>query len=375
MNGAATAHINLHALAHNLELVRSLAPHSRILSIIKANAYGHGIIQAARALQAADGFGVARLSEAIMLRKAGIVKPIVLLEGFIDASELARSRELDLCTVVHSDYQLTLLEESKLPDTDRKLQVWLKLNTGMNRLGFIEPEVDAVLQRLKLCAAIELKVVMSHFSCADAMLNPATLNQIDYFNRLTGGWSLDRSLANSGGILGWPQSHFDWIRPGIMLYGISPFSRPCLPQLPQEKQALVALKPVMTLKSTLIAVNKVAAGSTLGYGGNWICEKDSVVGVVAIGYGDGYSRQARAGTPVLIAGERYPLIGTVSMDMLTVDLSNRPSLQPGEEVTLWGEGLPAAEVAVSMRTIPYELTSGLTDRVIFRYELPGMTHG
>lgn len=371
MNGAATAHINLHALKHNLELVRSTAPHSRILSIIKANAYGHGFLQVARALDAADGFGVARLAEAIMLREAGIVKPIVLMEGFLDARELARSRELDLCVAVHSDYQLALLEESDSAATNGKLQLWLKLNTGMNRLGFIEHEVEAVLQRLKQCVAIELKVVMSHFSCADERLNPATLNQIDNFNRLTDGWSLERSLANSGGILGWPQSHFDWVRPGIMLYGISPFTTPHL----QQSERQMPLQSVMTLKSRLIAVNKVAAGSALGYGGSWICEKDSVIGVVAIGYGDGYSRQARAGTPVLIAGERYPLIGTVSMDMLTVDLSNRPSLQPGEEVTLWGDGLPAAEIAVSMNTIPYELTTSLTDRVIFCYEFPGMTDG
>lgn len=366
MSGAATAHINLHALSHNLELVRSIAPQSRILSIIKANAYGHGIIQVARVLAAADGFGVARLSEAILLRKAGITKPIVLLEGFLDARELARSQELDLSLVVHSDYQLTLLEECD--STGRKLPVWLKLNTGMNRLGFDEQGLEAVRQRLDRCAAVELKVVMSHFSCADELLNPVSLNQIDDFDRLTGDWSLDRSAANSGGLLGWPQSHLDWVRPGIMLYGISPFNTPHLPQLAQMKRALAALKPVMTLKSRLIAVNEVAAGGAIGYGGHWICEKDSVIGVVAIGYGDGYSRQAQAGTPVLIGGQRYPLIGTVSMDMLTVDLTNSPTVQPGEKVTLWGEGLPAEEVAEHMHTIPYELTTGITDRVVFRYE-------
>lgn len=366
MSGAAIAHINLHALAHNLELVRSIAPQSRILSIIKANAYGHGILQVARALAASDGFGVARLSEAILLRKAGIMAPVVLLEGFFDARELARSRELDLSVVVHSEYQVRLLEDSD--STGRNLQVWLKLNTNMNRLGFVEQDLDAVRQRLNRCAAVELKVVMSHFSCADDMLNPATASQIDCFSRLTGNWSSDRSVANSGGLLGWPQSHFDWVRPGIMLYGISPFSTPHLPQSDRMKQVLAALKPVMTLKSRLIAVNKVAAGSAIGYGGKWICDRDSVIGVVAIGYGDGYSRQAGAGTPVLIGGHRYPVIGTVSMDMLTVDLTNCPSLQPGAEVTLWGEGLPAAEVAEHMNTVPYELTTSLTARVIFRYE-------
>jgi alanine racemase len=366
VSGAATAHINLHALAQNLELVRSLVPQSRILSIIKANAYGHGIIQTARALAATDGFGVARLSEATLLRRAGIAKPVVLLEGFLDAKELARSRELGLSVVVHSEYQVSLLEASN--STDQKLQVWLKLNTGMNRLGFVEQDLDGIRRRLNQCESVNLEVVMSHFPCADDLMNPATAHQIDDFTRLTGDWTSDRSLANSGALMGWPHSHFDWVRPGIMLYGISPFSTPHVPRLPRIEQALAALKPVMTLKSRLIAVNSVAAGSAIGYGGNWICDEDSVIGVVAIGYGDGYSRQAKAGTPVLIDGQRYPVIGTVSMDMLTVDLTRGSSLQPGEEVTLWGEGLPASEVAEHMHTIPYELTTGLTARVVHRYE-------
>jgi alanine racemase len=368
VSGAAIAHINLHALAHNLALVRSIAPRSRILSIIKGNAYGHGLVPVARALADADGFGVARLAEAVALRNAGIVKPIIMLEGFSDAWELERARELGLSVVVHSDYQIRILEKSDLPGTHQKLAVWLKLNTGMNRLGFVEQDLEATRQRLNQCESVEIEAVMSHFSCADQTTNPTTLNQINCFDRLTCDWQASRSLANSGGLLAWPQSHFDWVRPGIMLYGISPFEPPLPANIPQLKETLAELKPVMTLKSRLIAVNKVAAGSAVGYGGTWTCDRDSAVGVVAIGYGDGYSRQAEAGTPVLIGGERFPVIGTVSMDMLTVDLTDASSIQPGQEVTLWGEGLQAAEVAEHMHTIPYELTTGLTDRVVYHYE-------
>ncbi len=368
MSGTATAQINLQAISHNLELVRSIAPNSRILALIKANAYGHGLLASAQTLLAADGFGVARLSEAVTLRDAGIVKPIVLLGGVVDAAELGKARELNLTPVINNDHQLVLLEKCASHQFERKLPVWLKLNTGMNRLGFAGANIESVKHRLEQCAGIELGVVMSHLACADDIANPATRKQIDYFNRHTDTWSVARSIAGSGGITGWPESHFDWVRPGIMLYGISPFPLDQEPQSQQVRQTLRKLKPAMTLKSRLIAVNKVAAGSPIGYSGRWICKRDSIVGVVGIGYGDGYSRQAQNGTPVLIDGKRYPLIGTVSMDMLTIDLSDRPESKPGDIVTLWGGGLPVEEVAVHMRTIAYELTTDLTNRVTYCYE-------
>lgn len=377
MSGAATAHIDLNALAHNLALVQTIAQHSRILAVIKANAYGHGLVQAAKNLESADALGVARLSEAISLREAGIQKPIILLDGFFDMEELAKSRELNLTVVVHSQYHLSLLERNPCPKERTNLQVWLKLNTGVNRLGFNRQDMDAVLRQLKRIESIDLRVVMSHFSCADDIRNPVTQSQIECFHQFTDSGSIDRSIANSGGIIGWPQSHFEWVRPGIMLYGISPFGSSKNFQDSQSSQydhssamskVLAQLKPVMTLKSQLIAVNKIKAGTPVGYGATWICKKDSVIGVVAIGYGDGYSRQAKTGTPVLVSGKTCPVVGTVSMDMLTVDLTHLSDIEPGEEVTLWGEGLPAAVVADFMNTIPYELTTSLTSRVSYRYE-------
>jgi alanine racemase len=368
VSGVATAHINLNALAHNLELVQSVAPGSRILAVIKANAYGHGLVQAAKTLTSATGFGVARLAEAITLREAGVNKPIVLLEGFFDSKALVRARKLRLSAAVHSEYQVALLEQSVRSSAKEILSVWLKVNSGMNRLGFDLQSVESIRTRLKQIPTARLEVVMSHFSDADELSYANTRRQIDCFEQLTNDWSIDRSIANSGGLLGWPESHYDWVRPGIMLYGISPFSDQQLPENHAVNSALSSLEPVMTLKSQLIAVNSVAAGSAVGYGSNWVCEKDSIIGVVAIGYGDGYSRQAEAGTPVMIAGERCPVVGNVSMDMLTVDLTHGPSVVPGDEVTLWGEGLPAAEVAPYMHTIPYELTTSLTNRVCYSYE-------
>lgn len=353
MTRPAQALIDLSALQHNLTQVRAAAPGCRVMAIIKADAYGHGIVRAARALAEVDGFGVASIDEAIVLREAGVTHPITLLEGFFEASELELISRHALSVVVHHATQLDILERAA---QQSPVTVWLKIDSGMHRLGFAPPEVKSVWQRLTACAAVAKPIgLMTHLACADDISSPATLHQLECFDQATLGLPGERSIANSAAILGWPQTHADWVRPGIMLYGVSPFIG--------GRAAEQGLKPVMTLRSALIAVHHFKRGDAIGYGASYVCPRDMPVGVVAIGYGDGYPRHAQTGTPVLVNGRRVALIGRVSMDMICVDLSAERNACIGDPVVLWGAGLPVEEVAEHAATIAYELLCGVARRV------------
>jgi alanine racemase len=353
MTPAAYAVLNQGAAQHNLAIVRRHAPKAKVMAVVKANGYGHGLVRIAEALRGADAFAVARVDEGVRLRNAGFDNRIAVLEGFTCDEELKLLLHHRLDAVVHSDMQLDMLEACS---DDGLCAVWLKLDTGMNRLGFSVREFDAAYRRVSQCARVHQPVnLMTHFSDADEIDDIKTAAQIDLFERTVAGLPGERSLANSAGILGWKQSLSDWVRPGVMLYGISPFPDRTGPEL--------ELQPVMTLQSRLIAVKKINAGDTVGYGSSWAASEPTKLGVIAIGYGDGYPRHAKPGTPVLINGRRVPLVGRVSMDMITVDLGVGSDAKPGDPVTLWGEHLPVEEIARCADTIPYTLVCNVTQRV------------
>jgi alanine racemase len=359
MTPAAYAVLNLEALQHNLNRVRHYAPDAKIMAVIKANGYGHGLVRIAQALQNVDGFAVARVEEGIRLRKAGIKNRIAVLAGFTCAEELDKLLHYQLDAVVYSFAQLEILESRAEQDA---CAVWLKLDTGMNRLGFKPKEFNAVYQRLNQCSIIKKPIcLMTHLANADDRRDATTLKQISLFNDTLAAIapglepSNECSIANSAGIIAWKVALTDWVRPGVMLYGISPF--------PESTGEQLGLKPIMSLHSRLISVKTIEKGDKVGYSGSWICEKPTTLGVVAIGYADGYPRYAKAGTPVLVNGQRVPLIGRVSMDMITVDLATQPNAKPGDPVTLWGDGLAVEEIAICADTIPYTLVCGVTQRV------------
>ncbi len=352
MTRPARALLSARALLHNFGRVRVAAPRAKIMAVIKANAYGHGMAWAARVLRDADGFAVASVEEGAELRAAHIAQPICLLEGFFDSTELPSIVRLRLAPVIHHAGQLSMLEQA---GGLAGLDVWLKVDTGMHRIGF-PPEIAAgAAARLAACPAVAGVRWLSHFANADNRFDSATNHQIARFLKLLDGLAVERSLANSAAVLAWPASHLEWVRPGIMLYGASP--------LIGHSAAELNLKPVMTLESRLIAVHHRKKGEAVGYGGDWICPEDMPVGVAAIGYGDGYPRHAPSGTPVLVSGARAPLIGRVSMDMITVDLRAQPQARVDDPVVLWGEGLPVDEIAAQAGTISYELLCRVTSRI------------
>jgi alanine racemase len=346
------ARVDLQALRHNFSRVRQAAPHSRTLAIVKANAYGHGTLEVARALPGADAFGVACTEEAITLREAGFDRRILLLEGPFAAADLALINAYRLDAVVHHASQLALLEAAR---PARPLNVWLKIDTGMNRLGFLPAEAGAARARLADLAGIGEVRLMTHFACADDLASDATPRQLARFQAAAADFAGELTLANSAAVLGWPDTHADWVRPGIMLYGASPLLGRGAPELD--------LRPVMTLGTRLIAVNARRKGDRVGYGGDWTCPRDTTIGVAAIGYGDGYPRHAPSGTPLLVNGRRVPLAGRVSMDMICLDLGTQPEARVGDEVILWGAGLPVDEIAARAGTIAYELFCGVGTRV------------
>lgn len=361
MTPAAYVHLDLDAVRHNLAQVKRYAPNKKIMAVIKANAYGHGITRVARVLEDVDGFAVARVDEGIRLRKAGFSQAITVLQGFVCDEELQLILRHKLDTVVHMPQQIAILRQQNAQEP--ALSVWLKMDTGMNRLGFKGHDFNAAYEQLMNCAIVNQPIkLITHFANADDLLDDKTLHQIDIFNTAVKDYPGQRSIANSAGIIGWPNVSLgstdrisDWVRPGLMLYGCSPFTG--------KSGADFGLKPVMSLRSRLIAVKNVAAGETIGYSGTWQCPTDTRVGVVSIGYGDGYHRRTQSGAPVLVNGQRVALIGRVSMDMITVDLNSQPKAQPGDPVTLWGDGLPVEEIAHYADTIPYTLLCGITQRV------------
>lgn len=349
----AIAVVDLAALRHNLAVAKARAGGARVVAVVKANGYGHGAARLLPALGAADMLGVACIEEALDLREAGAAQPILLMEGVFEASELPLCAGLGFAIVVHEPGQIRMLQQARL---DRPLAVWLKINTGMNRLGFRPEEVPAALDRLQGCAAVAPGIrLMTHFASADEPSSPATREQIRRFAATAEGLGLERSFCNSAGLLAWPEAHAEWVRPGIMLYGVSP--------LEGRSGAEEGLRPVMTLETRLIAVREVRAGEAVGYAGTWRAEAPTRIGIAAMGYGDGYPRHAPSGTPVLVNGSEAPLAGRVSMDMLAIDLSGQPEAQVGDPVVLWGAGLPVETIAAAAGTIAYELLCGITGRV------------
>lgn len=345
--------VNADALAHNLDRVRQVAPGRRVIAVIKADGYGHGLLRVADALDGADTFGLVTLDEALRLRAHGVRKPLLLLEGVFEAGELETVARHGVDVVLHHRWQVEALESAQLPTPVR---VWVKLDTGMHRLGFPAGEARALADRLRGHANVAPPVrFMTHLASADDPANPATTRQLARLTAALAGLEAEASVANSAGVLAWAESHAEWVRPGLMLYGASPFAG--------RVGADERLRPVMTLETRLIAVGRVAAGEAIGYSGTWTCPEDMPVGVAAVGYGDGYPRHAPSGTPVLVNGVRVPLVGRVSMDMITLDLRPIPDARPGDRVVLWGEGLPVEEVARSAGTIAYQLLVGLTARV------------
>jgi len=353
----ATAEIDLSALKYNLTQVRQLAPNSHVMAVLKANAYGHGLVKIAQFLNEADAFAVARIDEALALRAGGLVKPIVLLEGFFDKSDLPILLANNFQTIIHNDSQLEDLAQARL---DGQLVVWLKIDTGMHRLGIQPEQFDDFYQQLIHNPNVKDNIkLMTHFACADDISNKMTLEQIAEFTNSTAQHSKQTCLANSAGIIGWQQSHGDWVRPGLMLYGVSPM----LDTVGADHK----LKPVMRLKTRLIAIKKIKKGQSTGYGAHWQSEQDTYLGIAAIGYGDGYPRHAKSGTPVIINGRSVPLVGRVSMDMITVDLGAVLQDKVADEVILWGPELPVETIAKHASTIPYELLCNITARVDYHY--------
>ena len=355
MSRGVRAIIDLSALVHNFNRVKSLVGSRKIMAMVKCNGYGHGLLPCANALSKADALGVASLNNAIILREY-FQQDIVVMSGITKADEIAVCADQNILPVIHHQSQLSLLETLK----KKPLTIWLKVDTGMHRLGFLPQELPHVLSTLEnIKPHVRIRGLMTHLADADNQDSHFTQQQIDRFNKMCAGFDGAKSLVNSAGILKYPNAYADWVRPGIMLYGASPMSN--------QNGKMHGLKPVMTLQSKLIAIKEVAKGESIGYGCTWQCPETMLIGVVAIGYGDGYPRHATNGTPVLLNGKRIPLVGRVSMDMITVDLRTESQAKIGDVVTLWGDGLPIEEVAASAGTISYELFCQLTSRVEFDY--------
>lgn len=353
------ARINLAALRHNYRLARERVTRQdqsvKAWAVIKADAYGHGLLRVASALaDVADGYALLDLADAVALRDAGFRQPILLLEGFFEPADVPLCAEYGLIPAVHRIEQLQMIRSSGLAE---RLPIYLKLNTGMNRLGFTLAQLPALKEELARSSAIGPITLMTHFAEADS--DRGIDGQLERFAEVFECWPeasrFPVSMANSAAVLRYPQTAHDWVRPGIMLYGASPFA--------DTDAASLDLKPVMTLRSQILAVQDIAAGERVGYGGTFVADRPMRVGIVACGYADGYPRHAATGTPILVAGQRTRTLGRVSMDMLACDLSKLPEAGVGSPVVLWGEGLPADEVAAAAGTISYELFCALARRV------------
>ena len=349
------ARISRGALLHNYRLAKRLAPDAKAWAVIKADAYGHGQWRAVETLrEAADGFAVLECENAVALREAGVSQPILLLEGIFSASDARAVVDQRLTTVVHCLEQLEMLLAA-VP-RDAPLAIYLKLNTGMNRLGFVAVDLEKARKMLADVERLDL-TLMTHFAEADGGRGIA--GQMERFSELAGGWPGPVSLANSAALLRYPQTYGHWVRPGIMLYGSSPFAD-------QSAEAL-GLQAVMALESEIIGVQHLEPGDRVGYGGTFVAERAMRIGIVACGYADGYPRHAPSGTPLAVAGCRTQTVGRVSMDMLACDISDIPEAGIGAPVTLWGNGaagqVPADEVARAAGTIAYELFCALAPRV------------
>lgn len=345
------ATIHSAALQHNYHLLKARAPHSQAYAVIKANAYGHGLVRTAQALADADGFALLEIEQAQVLRELGFDLPILLLEGVFEPEELTICAEQDFRVAVHSEQQLVWLENARLA---HPLRVCLKLNTGMNRLGFVAERAPELVRRLSANPNVLSITLMAHFATADEPAKGIDW-QLARFRAATAGLNLPVTLANSAALFDYPQAQGEWVRPGIMLYGASPFA---------DRSALsLGLQAAMSLTSRVIGIQAIEPGATVGYGATFRAEKPMHIGIVACGYADGYPRHAPTGTPIMVAGQRSQLIGRVSMDMLALDLTGIPAAQPGSPVELWGCNLSIDEVAAAAGTISYELMCAIAQRV------------
>src|SRR5438874_9575137 len=338
------ATVSASALSHNFMVAKAYAGGAKLWAVLKANAYGHGLERAARALEAADGFAVLDFAEAERLRRAGVKQPILMLEGVFSAADVRLLNEYALTPVIHHPRQIEFLAALRSP-----LDVYFKVNSGMNRLGFTAANVQSGYQALRAHPRVNTITLMTHFADADGATGVSA--QLERFGALTKSFAGPRSLANSAALFCFPETHADWVRPGIILYGCSPFS--------ERSADALGLKPAMTLASEIIATQELAPGEGVGYGLAYRAARAMRIGVVACGYADGYPRHAPAGTPVLVNGMRARIVGRVSMDMIAVDITDIPDAYIGSPVTLWGEGLPADEVAASAGTVSYELLCAL----------------
>jgi alanine racemase len=349
------ATINASAFAHNLAIARAHAGSAKVWAVVKANAYGHGLLRAVRALHGADGYALLDFADARLLREAGIDKPILMLEGFFRADDIALLLRDRLSPVIHNIEQIEMLEKSpELRAARQPLDVYLKVNSGMNRLGFTVDNLRLAWNALKANPAVASITLMTHFADADGEGGVAA--QLQWFNELTQPFEAPRSLANSAALLRFAgETGADWVRPGIMLYGCSPFAF--------KSAEDIGLRPAMTLSAEIVGVQHLQPGERVGYGMTYEAAQEMTIGVVSCGYADGYPRHAPSGTPVLVAGQRTGTVGRVSMDMLCVDISDIPEAYVGTPATLWGEGLPCDEVAQAAGTVSYELLCALAPRV------------
>ncbi|HEY5899575.1 MAG TPA: alanine racemase [Burkholderiales bacterium] len=348
------ATISAGAFAHNLRVARGHAGATRIWAVIKANAYGHGLERAAHALAGADGFAILDFQEAARLRLGGVTKPILMLEGVFQAADVALLHKYRLTPVIHTPAQIEMLRAGELAG---EIEVYLKVNSGMNRLGFTPENLGAAYAALREHPRVKGMTLMTHFADADGASGVKA--QLEWFHEMTKSFSLPRSLANSAALIRFPEARGDWARPGIMLYGCSPFGHTSA----DLRAESLGLKPVMTLRTEIIATQQLHAGERVGYGFSYEAVGDLTIGVIACGYADGYPRHAPVGTPVLVNGKRTRIVGRVSMDMIMVDISDIPEARVGTPVTLWGEGLSADEVAAAAGTLSYELLCALAPRV------------
>jgi alanine racemase len=351
------ATVHLGALRHNLARLKAMAAPARVMAVVKADAYGHGLERVARALGSeAECFAVAALGDGLRLRAAGHRQRIVVLSGPDNAGDLAEMQRLQLEATIHHETQLPWL--AGMPPARGRLRVWLKIDSGMHRLGFAPERVAAVHAQLAAMAGVDPEIgLLTHFSDSEVFDGSQTPAQMDRFASVTGSFRGPRSLSNSAAVLGWPDARGDWVRTGGLLYGLS--------VVEGKHGGDFGFRPAMTLSTRLIAINRIGRGERIGYNGTWTCPEDMPVGVAAVGYGDGYPRSAAAGTPVLVGERRAALIGRVSMDLVTLDLRDAPGAKIGDRVTLWGPQLPVETIAASSGTISYDLTCGMTRRVLF----------
>ena len=359
MRRSAYALIRLEHLAHNLNILRTFASNSKIISVVKADAYGHGLAKTAQALSQSDAFAVACANEAIELRAARILHPIICFQGFSNETELKMIADANVQAVIHNNQQIKLLKSHKL---NQSIQVWLKIDTGMGRLGFRPEDARYAYQQLQTINSISKIRLMTHFANADLLDDDFTQRQLKLFDNVTKNFpGCERSAANSAATLAYSNSLYEWARSGLALYGISPF------QADKTHPDTSELKPVMSLRAPLISIKQFKQGDKIGYGSTYTCPREMRVGVVAIGYADGYPRTLTDTVNVSLNGNLAPIIGRVSMDMITIDLSDTDA-NLGDDVELWGDDISIAEIASSANTISYELLCGISGRVDRRFE-------